>query len=234
MDGSRYASSLVEAWVIVFVKGVECVSLGSKACLAATDSDDFALMTQTLSNDALYLPNSYTLHIYTFTQCGLVLIGDEDKDKVSASTQCRSRPSSSTSCLAASPSLPPSLPPSGSSLLPTSYATRPPSTGAQPRGASAVSRYVPFFPPSHPPFLASSSSLPPSLPPPFPHLEILRTARRFYWPNDHGESWRDVLRREARKEFEQAREERDPLIVARLLVVGRDCVMQTQYKVRLR
>jgi hypothetical protein len=41
-----------------------------------------------------------------------------------------------------------------------------------------------------------------------------------------------VLRREARKEFEQARAEKDPLIIARLLVVGRDCVMQTQYKVR--
>ncbi|GAB5037808.1 Hypothetical protein NocV09_10900070 [Nannochloropsis oceanica] len=79
--------------------------------------------------------------------------------------------------------------------------------------------------------------MPPGLPPQGPnrealrlYREILRTARRFYWPNDHGESWRDVLRREARKEFEQAREERDPLIVARLLVVGRDCVMQTQYK----
>ena len=71
-----------------------------------------------------------------------------------------------------------------------------------------------------------------------------------------------MLRKAARKEFEQAREERvrlslgfgfagdpginthaqhrhkkhtapqDPLIVARLLVVGRDCLLQTQYKVR--
>ncbi|TFJ80387.1 hypothetical protein NSK_008294 [Nannochloropsis salina CCMP1776] len=62
------------------------------------------------------------------------------------------------------------------------------------------------------------------------YREILRTARRFYWPNDEGEPWREVLRREARKEFEQARAEKDPLIIARLLVVGRDCVMQTQYK----
>ena len=34
----------------------------------------------------------------------------------------------------------------------------------------------------------------------------------------------------ARKEFEEARHERDPLIVARLLVVGRQCVLDTQVK----
>lgn len=38
--------------------------------------------------------------------------------------------------------------------------------------------------------------------------EILRTSGRFYWPNDKGEPWRDVLRREARKEFEAARHEK--------------------------
>ena len=39
-----------------------------------------------------------------------------------------------------------------------------------------------------------------------------------------------VLRASARKEFEQARHEPDPLVVARLLVVGRDCLMQTEDK----
>jgi hypothetical protein len=54
------------------------------------------------------------------------------------------------------------------------------------------------------------------------------TAKCFYWPNDKGEQWSVVLRRNARKEFEEARHERDPLIVARLLVVGRDCLMNVQ------
>ena len=36
-----------------------------------------------------------------------------------------------------------------------------------------------------------------------------------------------LRRRSTRKEFEQARDERDPLIVARLLVVGRQCLDQT-------
>ena len=62
------------------------------------------------------------------------------------------------------------------------------------------------------------------------YREIIRTARSFYWPNEDGVPWKDVLRESARKEFEEAREERDPLIVARLLVVGRQCVMDTQVK----
>mmetsp|Transcript_11771 Transcript_11771/g.18087 ORF Transcript_11771/g.18087 Transcript_11771/m.18087 type:complete len:100 (+) Transcript_11771:32-331(+) len=62
------------------------------------------------------------------------------------------------------------------------------------------------------------------------YREIIRTANRFYWCNEQGESWSRVLRENARKEFEQAREEKDPLIIARLLVVGRDCLMETQFK----
>ena len=62
------------------------------------------------------------------------------------------------------------------------------------------------------------------------YREILRTARAFYWPNEHGEQWSQVLAKSARKEFEEARYERDPLIIARLLVVGRDAMMQAQNK----
>lgn len=36
-----------------------------------------------------------------------------------------------------------------------------------------------------------------------------------------------VLRASARKEFEQARDEPDPLLVARMLVVGRECLDRT-------
>jgi len=42
----------------------------------------------------------------------------------------------------------------------------------------------------------------------------------------------DVLRASARKEFEAARGERDPEVIARLIITGRDCVMQIQEKVR--
>ena len=62
------------------------------------------------------------------------------------------------------------------------------------------------------------------------YRDILRACRNFTWVNESGQSWRDVLRNNARKEFEQSRNEREPLVVARLLFVGRDCLNQTQEK----
>jgi hypothetical protein len=61
------------------------------------------------------------------------------------------------------------------------------------------------------------------------YREILRTAKHFHWADEKsGEPWNQRLRQQARKEFEEARQETDPLIVARLLVTGRDCVQQVQ------
>jgi len=59
------------------------------------------------------------------------------------------------------------------------------------------------------------------------YRDILRASRLFTWPNEAGEPWSNVLRRNARKEFEQARGENDPEVIARLLFVGRDCLNQT-------
>lgn len=62
------------------------------------------------------------------------------------------------------------------------------------------------------------------------HLLQYRSARIFTWKNESGEYWSDVLRKNARKEFEQAKFERDPDIIVRLLVVGRDCLNQTNQR----
>jgi len=62
------------------------------------------------------------------------------------------------------------------------------------------------------------------------YREILRTSKRFHWCNEKGEPWSAILRANARKEFEQSREERDPLILAKMLAVGRQCLLDTQYK----
>ena len=61
--------------------------------------------------------------------------------------------------------------------------------------------------------------------------DILRTSKHFYWCNEDGEQWSIILRQSARKEFESARDERDPLIIAKLLVVGQSALMQAQQKV---
>jgi hypothetical protein len=62
------------------------------------------------------------------------------------------------------------------------------------------------------------------------YRDILRAARVFTWNNAAGQPWRGLLIANARKEFEQARLENDPLVVARLLFVGRDCLNQTKDK----
>lgn len=62
------------------------------------------------------------------------------------------------------------------------------------------------------------------------YREILRTTQAFHWCDEKGVPWNMRLRSEARKEFEASKEERDPLIIARMLVTGRDCVQQIQQK----
>ena len=51
--------------------------------------------------------------------------------------------------------------------------------------------------------------------------------RFFIWPDSRGVLWRDILRENARKEFEDARFETDPEIVTRLLIGGREAVQST-------
>ncbi|KAJ4979920.1 hypothetical protein NE237_010700 [Protea cynaroides] len=56
------------------------------------------------------------------------------------------------------------------------------------------------------------------------YRDILRATRFFVWPDSRGILWRDVLRENARKEFEEARFERDPEVITRSLIAGRDAV----------
>ena len=63
------------------------------------------------------------------------------------------------------------------------------------------------------------------------YREILRTAKHFHWADEKsGRPWNQILKEQARKEFEESRRETDPLIIARMLVTGRDCLQQVQNK----
>ena len=62
------------------------------------------------------------------------------------------------------------------------------------------------------------------------YRDILRTAKAFHWCDDKGIPWHTKLKAEARKEFEASREEKDPLIIARMLVTGQECVKEIQRK----
>lgn len=65
------------------------------------------------------------------------------------------------------------------------------------------------------------------------YRDILRATRLFTWNNEQGMPWAEILRKNARKEFETARHERDPTLITRMLFVGRDCLNQTVEKYSL-
>mmetsp|Transcript_36741 Transcript_36741/g.117867 ORF Transcript_36741/g.117867 Transcript_36741/m.117867 type:complete len:104 (-) Transcript_36741:84-395(-) len=75
-----------------------------------------------------------------------------------------------------------------------------------------------------------SSSRPPNVEALRLYRDILRTCRIFHWCDEQGRPWNEVLRKNARKEFEEARYEKDPLLIARMLVVGRQCLDDAQRK----
>ena len=62
------------------------------------------------------------------------------------------------------------------------------------------------------------------------YRDILRASKYFTWRQTTGELWSDILKKNARKEFEEARHERDPIIVARLLFTGRECLNKSMEK----
>lgn len=62
------------------------------------------------------------------------------------------------------------------------------------------------------------------------YREILRSSKPFHWTDKDGKPWNKLLKDQARKEFEESRNETDPLIAARMLIAGRDCLQQVQNK----
>ncbi|QDZ18909.1 hypothetical protein HOP50_02g14150 [Chloropicon primus] len=56
------------------------------------------------------------------------------------------------------------------------------------------------------------------------YRDILRFSRFFTWTDNNGIPFRDLIRESARKEYEAARYEKDPHVVNKLIVSGRDCL----------
>jgi len=59
------------------------------------------------------------------------------------------------------------------------------------------------------------------------YREVLRYSNLFVWRDSQGRVWRDVIRSSARAEFEAARGERDPHLINRMIITGREAVQRT-------
>ena len=58
------------------------------------------------------------------------------------------------------------------------------------------------------------------------YRDVLRAARFLTWPNERGESWRLIVERSARDEFEAGKLVHEPEEIVRRLVAGRDALEQ--------
>ena len=63
------------------------------------------------------------------------------------------------------------------------------------------------------------------------YREVIKFCSDFNWPNDDGRLWKDILRENARKEFVQSKEEKDPLILHQMVVTTKDAIQKTKLMV---
>ena len=63
------------------------------------------------------------------------------------------------------------------------------------------------------------------------YREVLQMTNRFTWNNEDGEPWQDILRRTARAEFEELRNETDTLKVAKVMITWRESVARIHEKI---
>eukprot|EP01027_Heterolobosea_sp_BB2_P019481 GEZU01027360.1.p2 GENE.GEZU01027360.1~~GEZU01027360.1.p2 ORF type:complete len:105 (-),score=9.19 GEZU01027360.1:193-507(-) len=63
------------------------------------------------------------------------------------------------------------------------------------------------------------------------YRDCLKMANMFTWNDEKGIEWSMILKVTLRKEFEAANEEKDPEILARLLVQGREALDKIKEKV---
>jgi hypothetical protein len=62
------------------------------------------------------------------------------------------------------------------------------------------------------------------------YREILKFSSEFDWKNERGQHWKSVLRASARKEFDLARDERDPMLILKMIVTSREAISESRIR----
>ena len=63
------------------------------------------------------------------------------------------------------------------------------------------------------------------------YRDVLKMTRRFTWANEDGQSWREILERTARQEFEMIRNETDQVKLSKFVITWRDAVFRIHEKI---
>ena len=59
---------------------------------------------------------------------------------------------------------------------------------------------------------------------------IIKFCKLFYWNNEKGIPWRVILIQNARKEFEASKEEKDPVILGKMLIRSHEALQELSMK----
>jgi hypothetical protein len=63
------------------------------------------------------------------------------------------------------------------------------------------------------------------------YREVWKMTERFTWCDEDGNSWRDILRTTARREFEQMRTETDSVKIGKQMITWRETIANIHEKV---
>ena len=63
------------------------------------------------------------------------------------------------------------------------------------------------------------------------YRDVMKMTQRFTWANEDGTSWKTILQKTARAEFEQIRKETDSVKVGKFIITWRDSIMRIHEKV---
>lgn len=66
------------------------------------------------------------------------------------------------------------------------------------------------------------------------YRHILKFANLLTWTHKDGTQWSDIIRTSARSEFEAAKEEKDPVILAKLMLTSREALQSARDKVQIK
>lgn len=63
------------------------------------------------------------------------------------------------------------------------------------------------------------------------YRDVVKISKKFFWNNNNGQQWSEILLKSARKEFEANRNLFDSAELGRRLVIGRQAILELEEKV---
>lgn len=60
------------------------------------------------------------------------------------------------------------------------------------------------------------------------YRDVLKFTNEFYWNNEKGQCWKDILRKSARREFDLSKDQTDNIHIMKMIVTTRQAISRTR------